>query len=184
MQPQRDLSLTSPSSGMRLAQRLDRGIWRTALLYLLLGLIWSLGSDLLLVRSVDNTHTLAILQLVNDAVFLLLTAIALYCLLRPLVRGAVQVHAQLALSEAGYRQMFQANPSPMLVYDPETLRVVDVNPAAVAFFGWPHDTFVGLELGRLWPPSAAERMGEVIQSIRDTPSKVCVVAEPLRLRDG
>ncbi|WP_255427716.1 PAS domain S-box protein [Xanthomonas sp. SS] len=184
MQPQRDLSPTSPSAGMRLAQRLDRGIWRTALLYLLIGLIWSLGSDLLLVRFVNDTHTLAVLQLVNDAVFLLLTAIALYCLLRPLVRGAVQVHAQLALSEAGYRQMFQANPSPMLVYDPETLRVVDVNPAAIAFFGWPHDSFVGLELGRLWPADAAERMSEVIQAIRDAPSKVCVVAEPLRLRDG
>jgi PAS domain S-box-containing protein len=184
MQPQRDHTPARPSSDLRLAQRLDRGIWRAALLYLLLGLVWSLGSDLLLVGLVDDPRTLAILNLVNDTVFLLLTAVALYFLLRPLVRGATQVHARLALSEDGYRQMFQANPSPMLVYDPDTLLVMDVNPAAVAFFGWPHDSFVGLDLARLWPPSAAERMGEVIQAIRETPSKVCVVAEPLRLRDG
>ncbi|PPT90583.1 DNA-binding protein [Xanthomonas theicola] len=168
---------------MRLAQRLDRGIWRAALLYLLVALAWSLGSDLLLARFVDNPRTLAMLHVANDVAFLLLTAVALYCLLRPLVRGTVQAHARLALSEADYRQMFQANPSPMLVYDMETLRVVDVNPAAVTFFGWLHDEFVGLQLDRLWPPGALEDLDAVIQAIRDTPSKVCVVAGPLRLRD-
>ncbi|MXV33450.1 PAS domain-containing sensor histidine kinase [Xanthomonas sp. LMG 8989] len=168
---------------MRLAQRLDRGIWRAVLLYVLLGLALSIGSDLVLAHFVDDPGTLIALQLVNDALFLALTAVALYYLLRPLVRAAVQAHTRLALSEAGYRQMFHANPSPMLVYDLETLRILDVNPAAVAFFGWSHDEFVGLELSRLWPPSVSARLAEVIETIRQTPSKTCVVAEPLRLRD-
>lgn len=185
MQPQRDSSLPNQAtSGMRLAQRLDRGIWRVVLLYVLLGLALSIGSDLVLAHFVDDPGTLIVLQLVNDALFLTLTAIALYYLLRPLVRAAVQAHTRLALSEAGYRQMFHANPSPMLVYDLESLRILDVNPTAVAFFGWSHDEFVGLELARLWPPSASARLAEVIETIRQTPSKTCVVAEPLRLRDG
>ncbi|MBB6365968.1 MULTISPECIES: PAS domain S-box protein [unclassified Xanthomonas] len=184
MQPQRDSSLPiQATSGMRLAQRLDRGIWRAVLLYVLLGLALSIGSDLVLAHFVDDPGTLIALQLVNDALFLALTAVALYYLLRPLVRAAVQAHTRLALSEAGYRQMFHANPSPMLVYDLETLRILDVNPAAVAFFGWSHDEFVGLELSRLWPPSVSARLAEVIETIRQTPSKTCVVAEPLRLRD-
>ncbi|MBN6150120.1 PAS domain S-box protein [Xanthomonas sp. AmX2] len=169
---------------MRLAQRLNRGIWQIALLYLLLGLLWTLGTDLMLAQLVTDARTLAVLQLVNGVLFLLLTAVALYCLLRPLVRGTVQAHDRLAMSEAGYREMFEANPSPMLVYDLERLQIIDVNPAAVTFFGWTRDEFVGMALGRLWPPSVGERLLDVIRTIREAPDKVCVVAEPLCLRDG
>ncbi|WP_045757991.1 PAS domain S-box protein [Xanthomonas albilineans] len=171
-------------SGIRLAKRLNRGIWRTVLLYLALGLLWSIASELLLAYFVKDSATLVALQLLNEALFLALTAIALYRLLHPLVRGAMQSHARLALSEAGYRQMFQTNSSPMLVYNLESLRVIDANPAALTFFGWSHDEFVGLELAKLWPPSVSARMAEVIETIRQSPSKTSVVAEPLCMRDG
>ena len=52
--------------------------------------------------------------------------------------GIVNLRYRDALrqSDAKYRALFDANPQPMGVYDPETLRFMAVNPAAVAFYGY------------------------------------------------
>ncbi|WP_310569793.1 PAS domain S-box protein [Gemmatimonas sp.] len=43
-------------------------------------------------------------------------------------------------SEARHRELFENNGAVQLLADIETARIVDVNPAAVAFYGWPRDT--------------------------------------------
>src|SRR5690606_19258207 len=50
----------------------------------------------------------------------------------------VQYLAERALreSDARYRELFEANPLPMWVYDRETLRFLAVNAAAVAHYGY------------------------------------------------
>lgn len=42
----------------------------------------------------------------------------------------------LAASEARFRSMFENNHAVMLLIDPATLRIIDANPAAAAFYGW------------------------------------------------
>ena len=46
----------------------------------------------------------------------------------------------LAQSEERHRALFENNHAVMLVVDPATGRVVDANPAACAFYGWPRET--------------------------------------------
>ena len=43
-------------------------------------------------------------------------------------------------SEARHRELFENNGTVQLLADIETARIVDVNPAAVTFYGWPRDT--------------------------------------------
>ena len=43
----------------------------------------------------------------------------------------VDRHERLARSERGYRELFESNPWPLLVCDPDTLRVIAVNATAV-----------------------------------------------------
>ncbi|WP_373068016.1 PAS domain S-box protein [Gemmatimonas sp.] len=43
-------------------------------------------------------------------------------------------------SEARHRELFENNGAVQLLADIETARIVDVNPAAVTFYGWPRDT--------------------------------------------
>lgn len=52
--------------------------------------------------------------------------------------------AELASEE--YRLLFAANPHPMWIYDPETLRFLDVNDAATAHYGYSHTEFGRLTL--------------------------------------
>ena len=62
--------------------------------------------------------------------------------------------AQEALeeSEAKYRLLFESNPQPMMVYDQENLAVLEVNQAAVAYYGFSREEFLALTIKDIRPP--------------------------------
>ncbi|HLP04228.1 MAG TPA: PAS domain S-box protein [Paludibacter sp.] len=50
-----------------------------------------------------------------------------------------QAEEQLRKSEERYKSMFELNKSVMMIIDPDTGRIVDVNPSACQYYGWSHD---------------------------------------------
>ncbi|HET8715814.1 MAG TPA: PAS domain S-box protein [Holophagaceae bacterium] len=56
---------------------------------------------------------------------------------------------QLQLSEAQYRLLFRDNPFPMWVYEPETLRFLAVNQAALRQYGYGEQAFLKMTLKEL-----------------------------------
>jgi PAS domain S-box-containing protein len=63
---------------------------------------------------------------------------------RPLHRAAVTT--ELSFSELRYRRLFEAAHDGILILDPQTRRIVDVNPFLVSFLGYTHAEFLGKEL--------------------------------------
>src|SRR5690606_34163539 len=63
----------------------------------------------------------------------------------------VRVRSLQALleSEALFRDLFRASSAVMYLVDPTTLRLVDVNAAAAAFYGYPREEMLGMDLYRL-----------------------------------
>ena len=61
-----------------------------------------------------------------------------------------------------YRLLFAANPHPMWVQDPETLRILEVNDAAVAHYGYSREEFVSMTLRDLRPTEDAARFSKKI----------------------
>ena len=57
-----------------------------------------------------------------------------------------------AQSEALYRQMFADSPYPMWVFDAETRRFLDVNEAALVFYGYNREEFLALTVFDIRPP--------------------------------
>ncbi len=53
---------------------------------------------------------------------------------------------KLRESEERYRSLFKNNHAIMLLIDPDNADVVDVNPAAIAFYGWSHEEFTGKKI--------------------------------------
>jgi PAS domain S-box-containing protein len=53
----------------------------------------------------------------------------------------------LAESETRYRSLFENNHAVMLLIDPEDGRIVDANPAAARFYGWPRCELVDKPIG-------------------------------------
>ncbi len=58
----------------------------------------------------------------------------------------VQAERTIRDSEARYRELFEHNPLPGWIYDIATLRIVDVNRAALAHYGWSREEFLHLTL--------------------------------------
>ncbi|HEY0947811.1 MAG TPA: PAS domain S-box protein [Opitutaceae bacterium] len=81
-----------------------------------------------------------------------------------IVGGHSDIHARKEAEEAlranveRYRLLFDQNPSPMWVYDRETLRFLDVNAAAVRHYGYTRAEFLGMTIFDIRPLEEVERL--------------------------
>jgi PAS domain S-box-containing protein len=70
--------------------------------------------------------------------------------------------------EANAYPMFLRSPSPMYVFDPESLAIVDVNDSALGFFGRDRGTLLGMRLPDVFP---ADQVAAQLEDLRtDIPS--------------
>lgn len=86
------------------------------------------------------------------------------------IRGNKGIHLSIGLASAGdlisitltdvteirereesVRLLFDNNPVPMWLYDPDTLRLLGVNDAAISHYGYSRDRFSNMFLPDLWP---------------------------------
>src|SRR5213080_2756206 len=67
---------------------------------------------------------------------------------------------QLLESERKYRLLFETNPEPMFVYDFDTLRILAVNGAAVARYGYSEPEFLQLTLRDIRSPDQQARLDD------------------------
>ena len=75
-----------------------------------------------------------------------------------------EIAERLRRQEEQYRLLFETNPSPMWVYDTETLKFLAVNDAAVRRYGYPRDEFLCLKLSDI---RLAEDVASLLNAISD-----------------
>jgi diguanylate cyclase (GGDEF)-like protein/PAS domain S-box-containing protein len=66
------------------------------------------------------------------------------------IHDARQLAMEMQKSEEKYRLLFDSNPHAMWVYDPETLRFLAVNQAAVKRYGYSVDEFLAMTVRDIW----------------------------------
>lgn len=66
----------------------------------------------------------------------------------------LHIEKELRESEKRYRQLYQNNPHPIWIYDPETFCFLDVNQAAVNCYGYSYDEFLQMKVTDLQPVDA------------------------------
>jgi PAS domain S-box-containing protein len=76
--------------------------------------------------------------------------------------------AELRAREARYRELFEANPQPMWVYDLETLMFLDVNDAAVAHYGYSREAFRAMSMLDIRPPEDIPRFMLRLAEVRNS----------------
>lgn len=62
------------------------------------------------------------------------------------VTSQVEAEKRLAESEHNYRLLFQKSPLPMWIYDPVSLKIIEVNDAAIKHYGYSRKEFYGMTL--------------------------------------
>ncbi|TVQ15261.1 MAG: PAS domain S-box protein [Bacteroidetes bacterium] len=78
-----------------------------------------------------------------------------------------RIENALSLSEKKYRRMFLLNPQPMMIYDTENLRFLEVNEAAAQKYGYSKKEFLEMTLRDICPDGEQTFPGE--QTFNDGP---------------
>jgi PAS domain S-box-containing protein len=66
-----------------------------------------------------------------------------------------------ALVDAHFQPMFEEHPQPAWIHDQDTLRFLAVNAAAVAYYGYSRNEFLGMAVGDLQSPAESSAAGPV-----------------------
>ena len=82
------------------------------------------------------------------------------------LRGVEALHQ----SEDSYRALFERHPSPMWLYDLETLRFLTVNEAAIASYGYSREEFLSMTIDEIRVAEAAEGSPRNSANDPDAPS--------------
>ncbi|MGE5159448.1 MAG: putative bifunctional diguanylate cyclase/phosphodiesterase [Gemmatimonas sp.] len=67
--------------------------------------------------------------------------------------------------EASFRLLFDNNPMPMWVFDPETAGFLNVNDAAVQHYGYAREKFLGMKIRDIWPEDEWASHSEALQNL-------------------
>jgi PAS domain-containing protein len=62
------------------------------------------------------------------------------------------IEEELRLSESRYHQIFNDNPLSSLIYDSETLQIIDINIIAMEHYQYSREEFLALTIKELYPP--------------------------------
>ena len=131
---------------------------RISLIYLIVSVLWITFSDRLVELLFIDPKLLSIVQTIKGWGFVLVTAFLLYILTRKHIVALSNAQQELSKREQQYQQVFEANPQPMWVYDPETLAFVAVNEVAIQHYGYSRVEFLHMTLKDIRPESEIPEM--------------------------
>ncbi len=117
---------------------------RISTYYLVIGAIWIFFNEQILSFWIGSLSYARLPQDTKCIVLLLLSAAALYLLLRWLN----QIQASWVNR---YRQLFHDNPLPMWIYETKTMRILEVNQAAEMQYGYSREEFLQMTLKDIRP---------------------------------
>ena len=136
--------------------------FRIAGLYLLIGLLWILFSDMILTWWADDTEELRLLQTFKGWFFVLVTALLLFFLVQRSFHRLNLARNSLREAFRHYSHLFLNNPHPMWIFDCKTMRITEVNEAALKTYGYSKREFLELTVEQLYELTDSEDLTGVL----------------------
>ena len=94
----------------------------------------------------------------------------------PHIQGVIAVSRDISVQvlteqllrddEQRYRMLFAANPHPMMAFDLETLRFLEVNATALELYGYSHAEFLALTIRDIQTPEDRPRLDPIIDRLK------------------
>lgn len=139
------------------------------LLYAAVATAWILASDEMLLLVLQSRETLARVQTYKGIGFVLVTSALLYLLMKRFLLLNLQLlaerQAQLKAEAERYHLLFDSSPAPMWVYSPITHKLLAVNEAALALYGYTREQWLALTVLDLRPPEDHAAFRELLKTL-------------------
>jgi two-component system cell cycle sensor histidine kinase/response regulator CckA len=87
------------------------------------------------------------------------------------ITARLDSEAALRRSEERYRLLFERHPAPLWLFDPETLRFLAVNEAAIETYGYSRQEFLAMTIEDIRPPEDRGALRETIRGLGDERSE-------------
>lgn len=131
-----------------------------AVVYGAFGAVWIAVSDMVLAALVSDPITLTAIQTWKGWFFVFASAVLIFALGRRLLRA-------IEASEQRYRMLFADSPEALALYEPDTLRLVEINDAAGRLFGYEPAEARDLVFTDLMPQETRIRFDREISRLMD-----------------
>jgi len=140
-----------------------------SVVYLIASILWITFSDRLTELLISDLKILSVIQTVKGLGFVLVTAFLLYILTKRHLATLDKIQRIIQKREQQYQQVFEANPQPMWIYDPDSLAFIAVNEAAVEHYGYSRDEFLHMTLKEIRPQAEIPKMVNDVTLQTDQP---------------
>lgn len=145
--------------------------FKIALIYFLIGSFWILLSDQLVAFLYPTEEYIFRINISKGLVFVLLTTLVLYFTSKKYIQviktekhGKELKETELKISEEKYRLIFDNNPMPLWVYEMDSLRIIDVNKAAIDKYGFAKEEFLNMTIIDIRPKDEQLRLIEYFKT--------------------
>jgi PAS domain S-box-containing protein len=131
--------------------------------YAVLGMVWILVSDALVASLFPDPRMLLVAQRDKGLFYVLVTAGGLAALVYWGCLRMLRADAAAKAQELQVHDLFLRHPKPMWVYDPATLGFLQVNDAAISFYGYSREEFLAMTLMDIRPEDDKPRFAVLSQ---------------------
>lgn len=148
---------------------------RMALGYAVFGCVWILGSDHVVAILFQDPASLTIVQSWKGLFFVLLSSVLIFAM------GAFFMRA-LAASEYRYRSLFADSPEALVIYDLDSLLIVDANAAVGRLLGHDSTAMIDRLVSDFMPQPTTDALTRSLPRLRELSQSTAVWR--LRHQDG
>lgn len=139
------------------------GAFKIAVIYIVVGLLWIALSDrvLNLTEGTMGVPFVLFVSSIKGFAYVIITGVILY-------RFILLYNRRLEESEKQYRSYFEANPSPMWIYNRRTLNFTVVNNAAIVKYGYSLDEFKNMTVFDIRPKEDIGKLHSAIKVLTNS----------------
>jgi PAS domain S-box-containing protein/putative nucleotidyltransferase with HDIG domain len=140
----------------------SNSVFRISLFYLIFGILWIVVSDRVLEMMAANVHKLTLLQTYKGIIFIAVSILFLYFVVRHELRRRAETESALRNSEEKYRMLMLHANDGIVIADIDTGAMLEVNRKIEELTGLAAEQLIGKNLSLLYPPNDADRCRKLL----------------------
>jgi len=145
---------------------------RLSLVYIAIGALWIFLTDAVLAGLQIAPEIFTTIQTLKGLFFIAFTGLLVYAWRKRELQHLQRTETTFAKRSDANRALFLNNPRPMWMYDPQTLRITDINESAIQLYGYSRQEFLNKRITDMSPPEDLQRFMD------SSPSGVSSLPQP------